>query len=197
MRWHLLWGAALTLALFDICLSPFHLQVASAQQPAIDRRTVAPPRPLAGNGAATAGQNRPGPQESRESTVRISPSATHRLAADPFKYRAPVGSEGFVPANIQIPRGIKVLGILMLGSGHSLAALQLPGDDEVFYVSEDDDLQIRSTDSPGRTPAPSPPGGPVAVGVGSGIFYLKVKAITPRHVEVFPEHSPTNIQILR
>jgi hypothetical protein len=122
------------------------------------------------------------------------------VAADPFKYRAPAGSEGFVPADIQVPPGIRVLGILILGSGHSVAALQLPGDDEVFYVSEEDDLQIRSTDSTGRGPArasPGRPGGPVDAGAGGGAFYLKIKTITSQHVEVYPEHSPTNIQILR
>jgi hypothetical protein len=120
--------------------------------------------------------------------------AEYRLAADPFKYRAPEGGDGFVPAPIDMPEGILVVGILMMNSGQSLAALKLPGEDELYYVAEDDDVPIRARprSAPGASAASR-----AAAGAESGIFYLKIKRITARHVEVFPEHSPTNIQILR
>lgn len=126
--------------------------------------------------------------------LRLPPLVEHRLAADPFKYRAPEGGDGFVPAPIDMPEGIQVMGILMMNSGHSLAALKLPGEDELYYVAENDDIPIRAKlrSGPG-----APAASRAAAGAESGIFYLKIKRITSRHVEVFPEHSPTNIQILR
>jgi hypothetical protein len=193
MRWHLIFAIPLALAALGTLASLPSDSRLMAQQggpPASREREAEADRPLSGQAD--------GLPEDRTPVREPVPAAAGMLAADPFRYRVPEGSEGFVPSpEVELPEGIRVLGILVMGSGHAIAALQLPGAEEVFYVRENDDVQIRGsvrTAPAGRSTAGSPsPSSPT----GSGLFYLKISKITPQHVEVFPQHNPTNIQILR
>jgi hypothetical protein len=195
MRWHLV--SVIPLAIVAVC-------VQSGMRS--DSRTMAqqigPVAPAVKESQADHPHSgKPSPSlGARSAPSEAVPPAGDMLAADPFRYRVPEGSEGFVPsADVELPEGIRVLGILMMGSGHAIAALQLPGGDEVLYVRENDDVQIRAavrTAPAGRSAAGSPSPKPSSP-TGSGLFYLKISRITPQHVEVYPQHNPSNIQILR
>jgi hypothetical protein len=186
MRWHLLASVSLLSAFLDAGLSASQGQVASAQEIAFGAQTPA---------------DRP-----------VAPPA-QQLAADPFQYRVPEGSGGFVPSSgLELPPGIRVLGILVLDDGQSLAALQLPGENEPAYVRENDDLQVRGgmvrgvstvrqsairpsgAKAPAKSPArPVPP----AAGAGGDVLYVKISKIAVDNVIVYPESNPTNLHVFR
>ena len=199
MRGRLLLGAILGIAL--LTTSRPH-QEALAQESIGGRSSTVQRQRLSVPRAATPGQGQ-WREKASDSPKSVAAPSTDRLAADPFKYRAPPGSEGFLPADVEMPKGIRVLGILMMSSGHSLAALQIPSEEEVFYVAEGDDLPISAAEQSSsvrqaRT-APSKGGSTSALvpQTAPGLIYLRIKSISPQHVEVYPEHSPTNVQILR
>ncbi|MDZ7618025.1 MAG: hypothetical protein U1E05_13550 [Patescibacteria group bacterium] len=129
--------------------------------------------------------------------MRFRPSLADRLAADPFQYRTPEGTGAttgpFTPSpTLELPPGIKVAGILVMDSGDAVAAMQLPGEDDLYYVREDDDLLVRTVPRDAR-PARA---ADAATGPRPAL-YLKIRQITPEHVVVYPEHSPAHIHIFR
>ncbi|GEM_PF-6188612 len=204
MRWHLLLIAHLLLVVLEASPTRLAYQHACAQQAGVE--VALRPSP----GSAKLPLAGPSGQPLVERGLPpVSPGPTAKqLAADPFQYRVPKGSGGFVPAPaVELPPGIRVLGILVMEDGQSLAALQIPGESEVAYVREDDDLQIRdgtvqnasaAQQMPGKPAGtqPSRPSGAAAAATGS-ILYLKISKITPEAVVVYPQHSPSNVHVYR
>ena len=192
MRWHLLTVVLVGLAILDAAQCPLFSHPALAQQPGAGFTAAIPPE----SRAASAPDWRGNPV-----------ALDLQVAADPFQYRVPEKSGGFVPAgSVDLPAGIRVLGILVIEGVGSLAALQLPGDNDVYYVREGDDLQIRLT-TRGTTSvrrATSPPSSkqPRSTSASvpsspSNVFYLKIDKITAEQVVVYPQHNPTNVHVYR
>jgi hypothetical protein len=187
MRWHLPVGLILLLGTPNAELSECLSCTAAAQQVAAER----PVQPQGSHDRA------PMEEPSQVPEARAKPLLLEQLAADPFQYRIPegTGAEGgvFTPSPaLELPPGIKVAGILVMESGDAVAALQLPGEEDLYYVRESDNLQIRSSANDAR----SARGRDAVEGVKPAL-YLKISKITPEHVVVYPEHSPTNIHIFR
>ncbi len=190
MRWHLPVGLILLLGTPNAELSECLSCTAAAQQ-------VAAERPVQSDSRRSAGlvvQRLPRAEVSAQTAKMPSPE---KLAADPFQYRTPEGTsaEGgaFTPSPaVELPPGIKVAGILVMESGGAVAALQLPGEDDLYYVREGDDLQVRNLAQDARASR-----GKGATESPKVVLYLKISKITPEHVVVYPEHSPTNIHIFR
>ena len=193
MRWHLPVGLTLLLATPDAELSECLAQTASAQQASL--RQVAEPvaAPDADRGAIAPDQPLP---ESHPPVSRRNVALPEQLAADPFQYRTPegtgAGTGAFTPSpTLELPPGIKVAGILVMDSGDAVAAMQFPGEDDLYYVREQDDLLVRTVPRDARSSRTADPAG------SRPALYLKISKITPEHVIVYPEHSPTNIHIFR
>ncbi len=194
MRWHLPVGLVLLLATPDAELSECLVRTASAQQASLQQVAEPTARPDADRGAI--GPDQPLP-ESRPPVSRRNPSLPEQLAADPFQYRTPegtgAGTVAFTPSpTLELPPGIKVAGILVMDSGAAVAALQLPGEEDLYHVREEDNLQIRNLPRDARAAR-----GQDAAASPSPVLYLKISKITPEHVVVYPEHSPTNIHVFR
>lgn len=194
MRWYLRTGALLCFP-FLAALGLAQMPPSSAPAESLNGVRAVAPAPPPEVRPVSVVESAPPVPPALDATRQLESIPSVQLAADPFKYRAPESGDGFVPAPIEMPEGIQVMGILMLDGGPSLTALKLPGEDELYYVGEDDDVPIRAKSRTGAGPPAA--GSRTGTGAEIGLYYLRIKQITSRHVEVFPEHSPGNIQILR
>lgn len=164
--------------------------------------TMPTPPPVAMDAPRSFGATIPAPWQTSQVPGPASSvvSPVEQLAADPFQFRVPEGSGSMVPVDVDLPAGIRVLGMLVMESGDSLAALELPGEEEVAYVRAEDDLQIRADGkvaTSARRPAGQSAAAPAAAQATGGVLYLKIKEITADHVVVYPQQSPTNVHVFR
>lgn len=128
------------------------------------------------------------------------------VAGNPFDYdRGGSGNSsddtdgGFYPTKlVSLPPEIQLVGILMLKDRDAIAAIRFPGTGkqlgEVHYVREGDDIEIPASL---LRPAGRQPKAAAQVAEIDEIVYLKVRKITPQHVEVSSQSNMADRHFLR
>ena len=173
-----------TIAVLLLLLAGLHIAAAQTpRNPAPADSPDAEPQTVTEDTATPPGTEEAAPEAPPEAVA----------GSSPFAYQLPADSRGFLPRDdVAMPRDIKVLAIIMVAGRPPLAALEVPGYDEPFYVTEQDIVCINAPQPRSGTRGPAD-NGPVE----SGLLYLEVGGITSQHVELFPRTNPTSIQILR
>lgn len=146
------------------------------------------------------------PQSAPASSLTARQFSPQALAAgNPFDYQRSAsdagdeGDSGFYPTKlVSLPPEIQLVGILMLKDREPIAAIRFPGTGkqlgEVHYVREGDDIEIPSSL---LRPAGRQPKAAAQAAELDEIVYLKVRKITPQHVEVSSQSNMADRHFLR
>jgi hypothetical protein len=106
-------------------------------------------------------------------------------ARDPFTYGAREDAGYVSVANANIPNGIQLLGVVVMKGEKPIAAIRVPGAQDVLFVTEGTVVQVVAPASEDKKKSTSEP------------LYIFINRITSDEVEVSPRTRPEDKRILR
>lgn len=111
---------------------------------------------------------------------------------NPFEMRGgKEGDSGFVSAAfVDLPPGIRVLGILVVKGQNPIGVLEMPGMPDVFFVKSGDVIQIEFSGRSGKTDTG-------ISGIAHRQLYLLVQSVTAQEIVLAPQTRPQDSRVYR